>query len=906
MPEVPCSCLSEVLAEEYQALRSDFSYTPSDPKLSETERRAELFQKVHKETQPLSALCISGGGIRSATFALGALQSLADHNVLDKFDYLSTVSGGGYIGSWLTAWIQRAGGYHKVAPQLKRNAPKPVHPDPDPIQHLRDYNNYLTPKLGFFSGDTWTVAATIIRNMTLNWLVLVPLLMCALAIPRVMVALVDLRNFYGDKPPVAWQWATLIVLVLSVFLFSLAIFNAVRYLPGVGGVPHTQGDFLLYVLGPMVSSHVLHCVFFYWWWIDTTDKLPSLWYEIARGLIESYAGWLAYLVICVLFRNPKKFVKLLFGPITLAMLLLAVGVGVFAWVLFDRIYPSDIISLSHFMALGPPLLLVGFAMAGGLFVGLTSRVLKDEDREWMSRAGAWLTMFILIWAAICSLVLLVPEYVLRWGAWLQSTAGGLGAVAGWISARAGYSGKSNPTSDQRQPKEQSWQVGLALKLAPPLFVVVFFIALSLLTNVIISSVLSLFSLLSLPALLPLRGMGQIAWWDHHKMVEESSLIANVLVAGGFFALSAIMARFININIFSIHSMYRNRLIRAYLGASNPKRNASAFTGFAETDNMHMYTLKTDYKPMQVLNLTLNLVSGERLAWQQRKAESFTVTTLYSGSSELGYRPSTEYAEGLTLGTAMAISGAAASPNMGYHSSPVIGFIMTLFNARLGAWLGNPGTYGDKSWRQRGPHSATGSLIREAFGLTNSHSPYVYLSDGGHFENLGIYEMVQRRCRYIVVLDSGADPTFTYEDLGNAIRKVRIDMNIPIEFGAALTAPLQDRKKRCAVARIGYSNVDGADCEDGYLLYVKPMYLRNEPPDVQSYYAANTSFPHQATGDQWFDESQTESYRMLGMHTMDEILLHLQGETLDDVVHASAEYIKSGPEPPITTAALAGT
>jgi len=890
MPDVPSSCLSEVLAEEYQTLRSDFSYTPSDSKLSETDRRAELFQQVHKQPKPLSALCISGGGIRSATFALGAIQSMADRDILGKFDYLSTVSGGGYIGSWLTAWIQRAGGYDKVAPKLKRNAPKPVPPDPDPIQHLRDYNNYLTPKLGFFSGDTWTVVATIIRNMTLNWLVLVPLLMFALMIPRVMVSLIDLRDFYGDNPPDGWVWATRIVFYLSYFFFSLAIFNTVRYLPGVGNVPHTQGDFLLYVLAPLVLSHVLHCVHFYWWWIDTTDALPGLWHEITRGLVESYCGWFAYLIVCVLFRNPKKFLQLLFGPITFAMLLLGVGVGVLAWVLFFDIYPSAIISLSHFVALGPPLLLVGFATAGGLFVGLTSRVLKDEDREWMSRAGAWLTMVILIWAAVCSLVLLVPEYALGWRTWIQSAAGALGAISGWASARAGYSGKSQPTSDQRQPKQQSWQIALALKLAPLVFVVIFFIGLAILTNLILSG----------------SGLVKLAWWDHHRIVEDTGLIANSILAVLFFGLSAVMARFININIFSIHSMYRNRLIRAYLGASNPRRSASAFTGFAETDNLSMYKLNTDYKPLHVLNLTLNLVSGERLAWQQRKAESFTVTTLYCGSSDLGYRPSTEYADGLTLGTAMAISGAAASPNMGYHSSPVIGFIMTLFNARLGAWLGNPGIHGEKSWRQRGPYSATGSLIREAFGLTNSRSPYVYLSDGGHFENLGIYEMVQRRCRYIVVLDSGGDPDFTYEDLGNALRKIRIDMGIPIEFTQALTAPLQARKKRCAVARIGYSNVDGANCGDGYLIYVKPMFLGNESPDVQSYHSGNLDFPHQTTGDQWFDESQTESYRMLGMHTMDEIFQHLKGDTLVDFVQASEDYIKSGPEPPsMSTAALAG-
>ena len=373
-------------------------------------------------------------------------------------------------------------------------------------------------------------------------------------------------------------------------------------------------------------------------------------------------------------------------------------------------------------------------------------------------------------------------------------------------------------------------------------------------------------------------------------MESSSLAANAVLAGGFLLLSLFSSRYINTNLFSLNSMYRNRLIRAYLGASNPKRNASLFTGFAENDNLRMRAIDTAYKPFHVLNLTLNLVAGERLAWQQRKAESFTVSPLHCGSMDLGYRPSTEYCEGITLGTAMAISGAAASPNMGYHSSPVVGFIMTLFNARLGAWLGNPGVHGEKTWRLRGPHSAVGSLVKEAFGLTNDKSEYVYLSDGGHFENLGLYEMVARRCRHILVLDAGADPCFSYEDLGNALRKIRIDMNIPIEFEETLSRPLQENKKRCAVARIGYSKVDG-ECEDGYLVYVKPMFLGNESPDIQSFHAEQLEFPQQATSDQWFNESQTESYRMLGLETMDEILGRLDGTTLDHVRRAAEEYIK---------------
>ena len=133
--------------------------------------------------------------------------------------------------------------------------------------------------------------------------------------------------------------------------------------------------------------------------------------------------------------------------------------------------------------------------------------------------------------------------------------------------------------------------------------------------------------------------------------------------------------------------------------------------------------------------------------------------------------------------------------------------MTLFNARLGSWLGNPGPPGKRTWRDPGPLSAVRSMVKEALGKTSDESEYVYLSDGGHFENLGLYEMVRRRCRYIVVLDAGCDRDFHYDDLGNALRKIRIDLRIPIDFDE-VTRPLKERRKRCAVGTIRYSAVDG--------------------------------------------------------------------------------------------------
>jgi hypothetical protein len=171
MPESEERSLSfvQVLAEEYKAVRENTEWVAS------TEQ--DLVRKMDNEKTPLSALCISGGGIRSATFALGAIQSFAEKGILTDFDYVSTVSGGGYIGGWLTAWKQREKGLDKIIPKLQPVAPSPAPGTVNPVQHLREYNSYLTPKLGLLSTDTWTLAATIARNMMLNWLVLVPILM---------------------------------------------------------------------------------------------------------------------------------------------------------------------------------------------------------------------------------------------------------------------------------------------------------------------------------------------------------------------------------------------------------------------------------------------------------------------------------------------------------------------------------------------------------------------------------------------------------------------------------------------------------------------------------------------------------------------------------------------------------
>jgi hypothetical protein len=889
----------EVLADEYRALRPGSGFEGGDEK--------DLVSRMHGDPEPLSALCISGGGIRSATFALGAVQGLAERGLLPGFDYLSTVSGGGYIGSWLTAWAHRAGGIGKVVPCLRRDAPETAVGEPDPIQHLREYNSYMSPKGGALSTDVWTLIATVLRNILLNWMVLVPVLMCVLMVPRMYLAALSIPErlygaviYAGGQPnwgapelnAVSGSPLVAIALpALSVLLLAIALFFILRYLPGVGGRDHARYDFSLKVLAPLVGAVLTFLTFDSLYYVGRTYVTEShLGPVIVWTLVPCAAAWL--LVLLTRRGSARERVRLLFGPLSLAIVSMAAGTGVAIWAVTNFMLwspdPQSAPSWAEYVTVGPPAVLVGFVLGTVLFVGLSSRFLKDEDREWMSRAIGTILLFCVGWTGVCAMVLLLPQWALGWRTWGHGALAAAGAASAWLSTLGGRSAAgASPAAPARG--SAGILIPLVSKIAPPVFLALLAGALSVLTN------LTLFAA-HLITRLPISGPhGEaVAWTNHYAMLTRTSPALLGLVALAFVGTSVLMARFVNINTFSLHGMYRDRLVRAYLGASNPGRRASRFTGFAANDDIPMHQLDPERRPFHVLNVALNLVAGSRLAWQQRKAESFTVTASHCGSRDIGYRSSSKYGGGITLGTAVAISGAAASPNMGYHSSSVVGFIMTLFNARLGSWLGNPGPPGKRTWPDPGPLSAVRSMVKEALGQTSDQSEYVYLSDGGHFENLGLYEMVRRRCRYIVVLDGGCDPDFHYDDLGNALRKIRIDLRIPIDFDEECMRPLKERRTRCAVGTIRYSAVDGPGT-DGRLVYVKPMLLGNEGPDVASYAAAHPDFPHQGTGDQWFDESQTESYRSLGLQTLDEMCRGWEGGSLSDLCrHLETAYLRPGP------------
>jgi hypothetical protein len=147
-------------------------------------------------------------------------------------------------------------------------------------------------------------------------------------------------------------------------------------------------------------------------------------------------------------------------------------------------------------------------------------------------------------------------------------------------------------------------------------------------------------------------------------------------------------------------------------------------------------------------------------------------------------------------------------------------------------------------------------------LSLDDSEWIYLSDGGHFENLGLYEMVRRRCRRIVVSDAGCDPDCSFEDLGNAVRKIYIDFGVSIDFDKLEIKARQNPAVpgiRFAIGTIKYPG----STRLGWLLYLKPTYQATERADIRSYASGSPKFPHESTTDQWFSESQLESYRALG-------------------------------------------
>ncbi|WP_220461522.1 patatin-like phospholipase family protein [Rugamonas apoptosis] len=890
-------------------------------------------------------LALSGGGIRSATFGLGVLQALAARQALDQFDYLSTVSGGGYIGAWLSAWIHRAG-LEQVQAALGRAgggpgaAPHTL--EPEQVSWLRRYSNYLTPRVGLFSVDSLTLITIWTRNVTLSLIIVLAFFAVLLLLPR--LALLYVTGLI-DTPPVALGY--LAGLMGAGVLPAVLVANMVE-LERPTGVARFRLATTPAVLWTVLPPGVLAALSGSFWLFGpdpqdgAANRAIALW--SAALLLLVGLGWL----LCKLYHAlryahaPVRAASVRAALLESAVFLpsgaagIAAGMAVLAVVHARLGWETGTAHAAAVLTFGPALFMLVFGAGGSIFVGLVGRNYFERSREWWSRMNAWFLIVGAAWLTLHGCAFYLPALT-QWayanaGPWLRGAVG-----AGWLASVIGL--LLAPRQGNGDPRRHPRLLTVA-KLAAALFLLGFVAAAASLTDSLLVSA----GRLTRTAVEPPAGMAVLDW---HLPGAGAGLSARIDVAGvmpglgahvaarmadlhgllqvqagplpflwlAFAGVAAVLLVFglrVDVNKFSLHNMYKTRLIRCYLGASNPHRRAQPFTGFDDGDDVALSSLAdggTVQRPMHIINTTLNLSQGKNLAWQERKAASFTLTALYSGfalgqtqgvSSEqhaktrlvrpeqalagddevlAGYRPTRLYAasngetRAFTLGMAAATSGAAASPNMGAATSPALAFLMTLLNVRIGRWSPNPAR---KSWRRASPGFGLLCLLQELFGYSNDESTFVYLSDGGHFDNTGIYELVRRRCRLILLVDASEDGQRGFDDLGRAIRQCRIDfgVEIRIDLGALRSCAPDLPAAGHARGEILY----GSGAAEGELLYIKPTLCaaRREPVDVLNYSSNHPSFPHQSPADQFFDESQFESYRQLG--------LHLAGACLDQHGH----------------------
>jgi hypothetical protein len=880
-----------------------------------------------------SAVCFSGGGMRSASFSLGILQGLArfslagsaENGFLHRLHYLSTVSGGGYIGSWLMGWARRSS-FSTAVKELGSAGKTAGDPEPDPISYLRDYTSFLAPRYGF-TVDTATLATIVVRNLFLNWMIFLPCLMVLILLPRLLaMASNSIAAWVIGLPLYAeysLMWAAMILIAVAGWIAAYRDWQAPRTENGPSAVLRSETLFFWVIIAAswlILESRLAG-------WMDDPVGSGARGYGHVSGI--RVLGLIGGFTLASIPMSVSRFYsarrslidpfrvghRMLWGRVlwsfcapVLAGAVMALTVDLFAVHVIPLLSGDG--SLSNypnpsFNVLGLPVILSLLMLGSVLLSGLLSVVESEEEREWWARAGGVLSMILLAW--VCAevvgwyselITITLGNSFLLWGGGTAIFGGGA-AAAGTSAATAAGLKKIDESQLSGSGRFLARHQVIAPVLSFAALVCIFLLVgtLNQVTLTFISSfdvVVNLYNFYSqhLPA-------GDIHFFTSAYDVAVPILgVLTILVA-------ALANACINVNTFSLHGMYRMRLVRAFLGASNFSRDADRFTNFDSTDNFPQADLQSvPDVPIHVVNTALNLVDGGKQAWQQRKAESFTFTPYQCGSWRLGYSPTRIYGglHGVTLGTAMAISGAAFNPNMGYNSSPLVTFLMTLFNARLGWWLPNPrwtrSRYLSPVRAQRylgstGPTFALASVVAEALGKTDDHRKWIQLSDGGHFENLGLYEMVLRRCRCIVLVDAGADRLFQFEDLGNAIRKINIDLGIPITFTNTEASPLSPHKAfsehYCAIGQIEYCCVDSADAPSGYLIYIKPKLLGNEPRDISAYAAAHDAFPHESTTNQFFNEAQFESYRHFGSYVMGEILKNGRPNGVEELLAAALNY-----------------
>ncbi len=862
-------------------------------------------------------LSLSGGGIRSATFGLGVLQGLQELELLNRVDYLSTVSGGGYIGSWLVGNVKRT--QHWLA---RRNGWD------ESIRHLRTYANYLMPRSGMLSGDTWSLGALWLRNTLLIQLMTFALILAG------MCGIVLLRIAYGnataalDADGNSWTWpagvtyvcAALVTAFLCIqftwnrlfktrtvllagvatawigaalmgsYLQSLATGDLIRHKQAVAQAataPVRPPASAVRIAGEQHASPAVGTESRITNNFDNSDapRAPgwSVSWNFSHLLKDSFGdrwlclwlwsfGGLTLVSASTLGRSAwdrrqqtadesaiRTTLEVIFGSIGIGAVSATVALLCLVGLLYELVHEFTVGSvhapLAGFVLL-PAAVLLAYCLGVLLLIGLSGRASNEPQREWWTRYAAWVLLAAGTGLLLCA--------IMFGGPWLIQFAGSrlakhhaikYGAIVSWLSTIVAgvFSGKSSRTAGNN-PDKSTWMEILA-NVGGLLFV--------LTTLLLAAEVVYAFLHVSIdnPTLQDV-GASVLAFPTKVAWAMFGVLVIAILLFAWRF----------EINIFGLNQLYRNRLVRCYLGATrwmHGLRRPQPFTKFDFEDDIPLGNLAKDFRgPYPLLNTTMNLGGSANPALNTRHSTNFILSPLFCGAdwAGIGYAKTGAgndtncYAGGLNLGQAVAISGAAASPNMGYNTRPLVAYLLTMFNVRLGWWLPSPSFKAGRSSLS----FSLAYLLAELFGMANDRRAFLNVSDGGHFENLGIYELVRRRCRVIIASDAECDETLFFGSLGNVIRLCGTDFGATIDIDLSALRKGEDGLSRlhCAVGTIQYN-----DGTTGYLIYLKANITGDEDTSVLQYRDNHPTFPHQTTANQFYTEDQFESYRRLGRHSV---------------------------------------
>lgn len=808
-----------------------------------TEPNAEIVKKH------LIGLALSGGGIRSATTNLGILQALSKMGILPMVDYLSTVSGGGYIGSCLSSLLSQGKKENRIDGQNVcdqsrddttfttewKNFPFCADEDQAPaealaqIKHLRTHGNFLIARLGLFSRETMRSIGNVLSGIAYH-LFVVFLFLFAFSAFYMWTAKILAPGMAETLSQPAWQTTAETTTQIDTKIAgetrsSLEIRTKLAQPGFVDGLKQ-QGNVL--------ASAVQNLAKDFWGDWGPARLLVGLGAIAAciAFLIVSYAvtgacSWHKKARIRKGESEEEAFecrllCRMCFGISILALAAVALA----CW--FSRSLEDSQMQTARLLF---PFLFFLSARVVAFVVHLLSNwSTKLWTRQFRSMWGTFqaFTGYALLTTLIAGLFPFLVYALADYG-----FAATVGALISLISSRfLVYPLYSHGEKSKKLP---TGLIKFALGLAVGLFLVLIVLAFCVF----------------------------IAKWQ---------LLPLIYSALGAILLFAALGIGVNLNRLSPHYFYRDRLIETYLRTE--KDNGE---GKMETIRDHMNMSLSELHgnngssctaPYQLISAAINLTGSKDLTRKDRKSGCFLFSKLFCGSDQTGYLETEKYRSNETkLARAMTISGAAVSSAMGFHTFFGQSFAMSLFNIRLGYWLENPNrvkTMANTENRVFWPLY----LLKEMFSKTNAEDRLINLSDGGHTgDNVGIYPLLKRRCKVIIACDAECDKNLSFGSFTEALRHAYIDEGIDVDIDLTMIRPDPSSgrsQKHCAVGRIRYPDDDRTD-QKSWLIYLKSSLTGDEPEPVLNYKVDNPSFPHQTTADQFFDDAQFEAYRALGVH-----------------------------------------